>query len=68
MVYLGLQDDEEYGYDGYADSGYGGQGYDDGYGGAPAPDPGYAEPHPDARRGQLLRSVRAAAVRGPPRW
>jgi cell division inhibitor SepF len=49
MVYLGLQDDDEYGYDGYADSGYGGQGYDDGYGGAPAPDPGYAEPHPDAR-------------------
>jgi cell division inhibitor SepF len=52
MVYLGLQDDDEYGYDGGYDQGYGAQGYDEGYGAAPGgPDQGYAEPHPEARGG-----------------
>jgi cell division inhibitor SepF len=57
MVYLGLQDDDEYGYDGYGDARYdqtGGQpaaGYDDGYGGqGRAPDP-YAEGYNDPRGG-----------------
>ena len=57
MVYLGLQDDDEYGYDGYGDGGYdqgygAGQGYDEhGYGAPPAPEPGYGEPYPDDRYG-----------------
>jgi FtsZ-interacting cell division protein YlmF len=56
MVYLGLQDDDEYGYDGYADGydqGYGvAQGYDDGYGATPAGrDQAYAEPHAEAGGG-----------------
>ena len=49
MVYLGLQDDDEYGYDGYADSGYGAQGYDDAYGSAAAPDQAYTDQHPETR-------------------
>jgi cell division inhibitor SepF len=50
MVYLGLQDDDEYGYDGYADSGYGAQGYDERYGAAPsAPDQGYGDPYAESR-------------------
>jgi cell division inhibitor SepF len=57
MVYLGLQDDDEYGYDAYGDSGYdqgygGGQGYEDSYGTTPGGhDQGYAEPYPEARVG-----------------
>jgi cell division inhibitor SepF len=58
MVYLGLQDDDEYGYDGYGNGGYeqgygAGQGYDEhGYGaGTPGPEPGYADQYSDDRYG-----------------
>ena len=66
MVYLGLQDDEEYGYDGYADSGYGAQGYDDGYGSAAAPDQAYTDQHPETR-GPTPPIGTCRAVRGPRR-
>jgi SepF-like predicted cell division protein (DUF552 family) len=46
MVYLGLQDDDEYGYDGY-----GHQGYDDGYGHQGYDDRGYGQPGYDDRAG-----------------
>jgi cell division inhibitor SepF len=54
MVYLGLQDDDEYGYDAYGDSGYeqgygGAPGYDDGYGAAPGHDQGHADATPEVR-------------------
>jgi FtsZ-interacting cell division protein YlmF len=47
MVYLGLQDDDEYGYDGYGDAGYDqGYGAQPGYGGAPGYDErGYGAGH-----------------------
>jgi FtsZ-interacting cell division protein YlmF len=54
MVYLGLQDDDEYGYDGYGESGYEhgyGGGYEEhGYGAAPGGhEPAHAEPYGDDR-------------------
>jgi SepF-like predicted cell division protein (DUF552 family) len=58
MVYLGLQDDDEYGYDGYGDAGYdqgygAGHGYEDpAYGAAPGgQEPGYGVPYAEGRGG-----------------
>ena len=54
MVYLGLQDDDEYGYDGYGETGYdqsyGAHGYDEGYEAHPgAHDQGYGDPYAEQR-------------------
>lgn len=78
MVYLGLQDDEEYGYDGYGyDDPYGGQGYDDrgGYDEHYGPsDEGYVQPrgYPEPRSsdvrpiGDVRPDARTVAVRDHP--
>jgi SepF-like predicted cell division protein (DUF552 family) len=70
MVYLGLQDDDEYGYDGYGDARYdqsGGQvapGHDDGYGRAPDPyAEGYSDPRADTGGGRAYPEHRGVDVR-----